>query len=157
VIRYCNRPFTDVKEMNDALVENFNQRVKPEDTVYHLGDFSFARDPGRIFRRLNGNKHLIAGNHDWKRLRELRKLSWGWIKDTYMLRAGGTKIWLSHFAHRRWPNSHHGAIHLYGHSHGGLPDFGRSTDVGVDCWDYRPVHLDEILDMMKGRGKTDHH
>lgn len=143
--------------MNEALIANYNECVKPGDVVYHLGDFSFARDPSRVFRRLNGNKHLIEGNHDQKRLKELKRLSWGWVKSTYLLRAGGTKIWLSHYAHRRWPHSHHGTIHLYGHSHGELEDFGRSTDVGVDAWDYKPVHLDTIIDMMENRGKTEHH
>lgn len=157
VIKYCDRPFADVHEMNEALIENFNECVRPGDTVFHLGDFSFLRDPGVIRRRLNGNLHLIAGNHDWKQMQELRRLPWGWIRDTYMLRAGGTKIWLSHFAHRAWPNAHHGAIHLYGHSHGALEDHGRSTDVGVDPWDYCPVNLDEILDMMKDRPVLKHH
>jgi calcineurin-like phosphoesterase family protein len=143
--------------MDEALVANYNECVKPKDTVYHLGDFSFARNPAAIFYRLNGNKHLVLGNHDWKRLGDLKKLPWGWIKDVYNLRVGGTKIWLNHFAQRVWPAGHHGAIHLYGHSHGSLPDFGRSTDVGVDAWDYRPVHLDEILDLMKDRETIKHH
>lgn len=157
IIRFCDRPFATKEEMDEALIANYNECVKPGDTVYHLGDFSFARDPGRVFRRLNGNKHLILGNHDWKRLRELKGLSWGWIKDVYNLRVGDTKIWLAHFAHRVWPAGHHGAIHLYGHSHGSLKDFGRSTDVGVDAWEYYPVHLDKILDMMKDRPKITHH
>lgn len=147
--------------MDDALVENFNARVKPSDVVYHLGDFSFARDPSKVFRRLNGNLHLIAGNHDQDREGRLRqdiqRLSWGWIKPVYMLKASGTLFWLSHFSHRAWPKGHHGAIHLFGHSHGSLPDFGRSTDVGVDAQDYKPVHLDEILDMMRDRGNIKHH
>ena len=115
---FCNRPYADVEEMNEALIANYNECVEPGDTVYHLGDFSFARNPAEVFYRLNGNKHLILGNHDWKRLRELKKLPWGWIKDVYNLRAAGTKFWLAHFAHRSWPAGHHGAIHLYGHSHG---------------------------------------
>lgn len=157
IIRFCDRPFEDVDAMNEALISNWNECVKPGDTIYHLGDFSFARNPAAVFYRLNGNKLLIEGNHDQKRLRELKKLPWGWVKSTYQLRAGGKKIWLSHYAHRRWPNGHHGAIHLYGHSHGELADFGRSTDVGVDAWDYKPVHLDTILALMKGREKTAHH
>jgi calcineurin-like phosphoesterase family protein len=157
IIRFCERPFASIEEMDEALIANYNECVKPGDTVYHLGDFSFARNPAGVFYRLNGNKLLLLGNHDWKRTGELKKLPWGWIKDVYNLRVAGTKIWLNHFAQRAWPAGHHGAIHLYGHSHGSLPDFGRSTDVGVDAWDYRPVHLDEILDLMKGREKTTHH
>jgi len=156
IIRFCKRPFEDVEAMNEALIANHNECVKPGDTVYHLGDFAWTNHAS-VFYRLNGNKLLLLGNHDWKRLRELKKLPWGWIKDVYNLRVAGTKIWLNHFAQRAWPAGHHGAIHLYGHSHGSLPDFGRSTDVGVDAWDYKPVHLDTILQMMKNRDKTDHH
>ena len=160
VIRFCKRPFATIEEMDEALIANYNECVKQGDTVYHLGDFSFARNPAAIFYRLNGNKHLVLGNHDWKQLGELKKLPWGWIKDVYFLRYGkgkSDKIWLNHFAQRAWPSGHHGTIHLYGHSHGSLEDYGRSTDVGVDAWDYKPVHLDTILKMMEKREVIKHH
>lgn len=132
--------------MNSMLIENFNSLVKPEDTIYHLGDFCFSKDPSAIRRRLNGNIHLIKGNHD--NPKQLQGL-FGWIKDTYSLRVGKHSFWLAHYAHRVWPGSYRGAIHLYGHSHGNLDDNGRSTDVGVDCWDYKPVHIDTIIKMME--------
>jgi calcineurin-like phosphoesterase family protein len=59
-------------------------------------------------------------------------------------------VWLSHYAHRVWPHSWHGDLHLYGHSHGSLPGTPTSEDVGVDCWDWGPVTLDRILDRMAG-------
>ncbi len=66
IIKYCNRPYKDVEEMNEALIRNFNAVVRPEDTVYHLGDFGFSHvDKLKyILSRLNGNKVLIYGNHD---------------------------------------------------------------------------------------------
>ena len=66
IVTSCSRPFRDVDEMNDRLVERWNVTVRPTDTVYHLGDFGFGGidDLHRIFKRLHGNKHLIAGNHD---------------------------------------------------------------------------------------------
>lgn len=134
--------------MNEILIENHNRLVKPGDTVYNLGDFCFSKDPRQIMRRLNGSINLIKGNHD--NPKTLNGL-FGWIKDTYMLRVGKHNFWLAHYAHRVWPNSYRGAIHLYGHSHGNLEDNGRSTDMGVDCWDYEPVHIDEIIEMMEKR------
>lgn len=66
VIKYCDRPYLSVEEMNEALVNNWNSAVKSEDTVYCLGDFSMAARPVETFTpRLNGNKFLIPGNHDW--------------------------------------------------------------------------------------------
>ena len=57
-------------------------------------------------------------------------------------------IWVSHYAHRAWPNSWRGDLHLYGHSHGAPPGTRTSEDVGVDCWDWRPVTLGQILEKM---------
>jgi len=67
IIGYCNRPFSDAKEMNEVLINNWNETVGPEDTVYHLGDFAMG-GPARIcpiFDQLNGYKILIRGNHDY--------------------------------------------------------------------------------------------
>lgn len=65
VIRYCNRPYKTVEEMNEDMVNKWNSIVKPEDDVYVLGDFSLAFRPVEIYSfRLNGNKYLVPGNHD---------------------------------------------------------------------------------------------
>jgi calcineurin-like phosphoesterase family protein len=158
IIRFCNRPFADVNEMNEALIANWNERIGPGDTVYHLGDFCLGspQDAEKIFNRLNGNKHLILGNHDKRGT--IRKIPFAWVKDVYKLKLGPRQyIWLSHYAHRRWPHSHHGSYHLYGHSHGELPSYGRSMDVGVDAWDYYPVHLDKVLRRLEKAASTEHH
>lgn len=66
VIPYCNRPYSSVEEMNEALIANWNSVIKPEDTIYCLGDFSFhIRSVEQFMPRLNGKKILISGNHDW--------------------------------------------------------------------------------------------
>lgn len=66
VIKYCTRPFATTEEMNEAMVNNWNSVVKPEDTVYNLGDFSLAFRPVEIYpHRLNGTKILVPGNHDF--------------------------------------------------------------------------------------------
>ena len=68
IIKYCNRPFNDVYEMNETLINNWNSVVTPEDIIYHLGDFGFGtkEELQEIFDRLNGYKYLIMGNHDRK-------------------------------------------------------------------------------------------
>lgn len=66
IIAYCNRPFSSVEEMNEALIDRWNSVVSPEDTVYCIGDFSLAIRPVEtIPSMLNGTKILIPGNHDW--------------------------------------------------------------------------------------------
>ena len=66
VIRYCNRPFTSVEEMNELMVLAWNMNVKPDDIVYNLGDFSLAFRAVETFpQRLLGTKYLVPGNHDF--------------------------------------------------------------------------------------------
>jgi calcineurin-like phosphoesterase family protein len=147
IIKYSNRPFANEDEMNEALITNWNKTVGNTDNIYVLGDFSFAGPRiEAIFKRLNGNKFLIKGNHDDK---HCTRLPWVWVKETYELRIDDDSIWLSHYPHRSWNKSFHGAYHFYGHTHGHLPDFGRSTDVGVDCWKYTPVSLEELKEKLK--------
>jgi calcineurin-like phosphoesterase family protein len=144
IIKYCNRPFASVEEMNETMIENWNKVVKPGDRVFHLGDFGFGSAPemAAIFNRLRGQKHLIEGNHDDESLD--KSLRWVWIKDTYNLKAGEHSYFLAHYAHRVWNKSFHGARHLFGHTHGMIKPWGWSCDAGVDCWDYSPVHIDTV-------------
>ena len=149
IIQHCNRPFSCVEEMDEAMIENWNTTVGHRDKIIVLGDYVFyskraVTDPMGIFRRLNGQKHLIIGNHD----REATfKLPWAWVKDTYFLKHLNQEgIWLSHYPHRSWRNSFHGSWHLFGHNHGNMPPYGKSFDIGVDCWDFTPVEF-EIIKM----------
>ena len=66
IIRMCRRPFASVAEMDEALVARWNERVGAADTIYHLGDFCYRNSRGAdtYLRQLNGQIHLIAGNHD---------------------------------------------------------------------------------------------
>lgn len=150
IIKHCNRPFSDVDEMNIALIQNWNAHIKPNDYVYMLGDFAYWKleqiTIERIFDQLNGKKHLIFGNHD--NIKILEKLNWVWIKDTCMITIHTQNIWLSHYAHRSWPRSYQGSWHLFGHSHGNIYPHNLSFDVGVDCWDFCLVHFDQIAKTM---------
>jgi len=169
IIKYSNRPFKDVADMNAQMVDNWNKIVKPGDTVWHLGDVAFMpfSDFNPLLHSTNGNWNIILGNHDkliTQNVREfIREGKIQSVQSYKELKIAGQNIVLFHYGQRVWNRSHHGAIMLYGHSHGSLPPFGRSVDVGVDCKEitpeYRPVHLDEVLEYMSKRtGQTvDHH
>jgi calcineurin-like phosphoesterase family protein len=175
IIEYSKRPFSSVEEMNEALIKNWNDTVSPEDTVWHLGDVAFCKysELKVILARLNGHKNLVLGNHDkmiTSNKQELLDLKLFDSIQHYaeVTHSGAQRIILFHYGMRVWNGSHHGNILLYGHSHGSLPPFGRSVDVGVDCKeisksflpkDYRPLSLQEVLDYMKNKtGETvDHH
>jgi calcineurin-like phosphoesterase family protein len=162
IIKYSNRPFNDVKEMDEAIIRNWNATVQPGDTIYHLGDFGLTDTESiiKVLRRLNGNKYLIWGNHD-KGIRGEALKHFGWAKDYYELKYEEYRIILCHYAFEVWNKSHHGSFHLHGHSHGSLPtpNHMRRLDVGVDVHGYRPISLEEVVaHMSKKEWKPiDHH
>ena len=63
IIKFCNRPFNDVLEMNEVMIDNWNKTVKWNDKVYHVGDFAFG-EAKHIIDRLNGKITLILGSHE---------------------------------------------------------------------------------------------
>ncbi|MBX9934605.1 MAG: metallophosphoesterase [Methylobacterium sp.] len=148
----CQRgdTFGSIAEHDEMLIARWNATVSEADDVWHLGDF--AGDTSRercaeIFGRLRGNKRLIRGNHDTKRV---LKLPWvdppvESIRITIREEGAETRLYLAHYAHRAWPGLWRETRHLYGHTHGSLRDTRRSCDVGVDAWDYRPVQLPAII------------
>jgi calcineurin-like phosphoesterase family protein len=140
-IEYCKRPFKDVNEMNEEMIKRHNEVVTPKDTVHHLGDFAFG-DPVPIIKRLNGNHIFLQGSHD--RFPNYVQT----VYDVYESKYQGTTIFLSHYSHRRWPRSHYGSWHLFGHSHNGLESFGYSFDCGVDTNNFYPYSFDQIKERM---------
>ena len=159
--------------MNEALIERHNSVVTNKDIVYFIGDFAFTSnedDIVNIIQRLNGEKHFIAGNHDKTMFKErimkqFNSFTKAPYKEIYVqdsdARGGKQSITLCHYAMRVWNKSHHGAFHLYGHSHGSLPDDpnSRSFDVGVDCWDFTPISYEQVKKVMakKNWKPIDHH
>jgi calcineurin-like phosphoesterase family protein len=140
IIEYCNRPFSSVDEMNNTIINNHNSVVGFNDEVYHLGDFTFIKNHNKFLSRLNGKHFFIRGNHDHKNLDG----NYEWVKEVHLFKSKRVKIYLSHYAGLTWPESHKGAFHLFGHSHGKVKGVGRSMDVGVDVNNFTPVSFDEI-------------
>lgn len=184
VIKYCSRPYANVDEMNEDLVLRHNSVVKPEDTVYRLGDFSLAFRPVEIYpHRLNGTKYLIPGNHDFchsyhkkSRNKENREkwlqkyLDHGFIilpEQTTLSIEGLATFNLCHHPYSkdeyhepdqadkyaRWRPVDDGRILLCGHIHEkwktNRSDKGTlMINVGVDVWDFKPVSLDQIVQLI---------
>lgn len=162
VLAFCKRPWDDVDAMNDALVERINERVAPDDVLYHLGDFSFratVEKAREIRHRIRCRTiHWIPGNHD-------KDWSQPAVTGTFAVEPpictlkldGGRKIVMCHYPLMDWPGLAHGAIHLHGHIHAAriYNEWNRSQrllryDVGVDANGYAPVSLDEILAFFDG-------
>jgi len=171
IIRHCRRPFADVAAMDTAIIDRINQRVATDDTLYHLGDFSFrGGDPAEYRARIRCRRIvLILGNHDPQTLDgRVRPEFANLFHEVHSLLrikvpvAGKPQlIVLCHYAMRVWDRVHHGSWHLFGHSHGNLPDDAgaRSWDVGVDRNNFAPLSLDEVASIMERKTfhPVDHH
>ena len=118
------RDFSDELEMNELIVKNINDNVKPQDVLFHDGDWSFGGvDRIEEFRsRIRCNTvHLIRGNHD-KHLRKLGENIQGFasINDYLRIQIDDQAIILSHYPMKSWHHSYYGAWMLFGHCHGNL-------------------------------------
>ncbi len=175
-----------VDMMNDHLTDQINDIVGVDDTLWHLGDWAFARKDDyyrkcRFYRdRINcQHVNIIWGNHDTKTC-EMPKDDDYVIRDLFEyafklqdIRVPGQKarIFLSHYAQAVWDKSHRGAWNLYGHSHSSAEKalerhfpHRKSIDVGVDnaklvLGEYRPFSLEELQGLLLGRlgHVLDHH
>jgi calcineurin-like phosphoesterase family protein len=146
IIQYCDRPFASVEEMNEVMVQRWNERVAPEDTVIHLGDFALGRSEAvtPFRKRLNGAVVLVRGNHD--RFGRQRAAEWGFqsvVEGEAELTLGGRTFVLAH--HPEGPPVAPGRVRLCGHVHNNWRLRGGVLNVGVDVWDFRPISIDEVV------------
>lgn len=147
IIKYCNRPFESVEEMNERLINNINEKIAPKDILYHLGDFCMG-DMKAYREKINCNRiFLIKGNHD-KQIDYKLKLFEG-VYDLKDIVYYNRTFVLCHYSMRVWNKKHHGAIHLYGHSHNTIDNYDLSMDVGVDAMNYYPITAYEIIKKME--------
>lgn len=149
IIKYCKRPFSNVGEMNNAIVDGMNSMISSHDDLFILGDVSFRSDIAviNILKRIHGKKHLIVGNHDGKKL--INNFPWESVNNYLEISDMGTQVILCHYPIESWKNMHRGYIHLHGHRHGVFPShlpnecpWGLRSDVGVDAFNFKPVDLD---------------
>ena len=152
IIKYCNRPFKNVEEMNSVMVERWNEVVKKKDTVYHVGDFGLGSYAmlKEIFDRLNGRKIIIRGNHD-RSITSLLKMGWEVHKQPFIL---DNDIVITHnpivdSSIKTYQYLLRSEVNICGHVHEKWKRKGNSYNVGVDVWKFRPVSLDEILENKK--------
>ena len=139
------RPFASVAEMNAAMIARWNETVRPDDDVWHLGDFALrtsAPAAAAVLDALNGRKHLITGNNDPPEIASLP--NWSSVQPYAEITIEAHRLILCHYAFRTWNGMAKGALNLHGHSHGRLKPLPRQTDVGVDARDFRPIAVQHL-------------
>ena len=154
VIEMCNRPFQNIEEMNTALIENWNRKVKGHDTVFVLGDMFFrCRDAEAILGQLKGKKRLLIGNHDGSWMTKLDASRYFESIDTMLeTSVGGYGVTLCHYPLLSWRHMKKTYM-IHGHLHADTSaDFwpllrvrDRVLNAGVDVNHYEPVTLEELI------------
>lgn len=176
-LAFDNRQFKDVEEQDKIIIRNWNSRVKPEDDVYCLGDFSWysPQKTVEVFKKLNGKIHLIVGNHDKKLLqnKSVRDLfvEITDYKELYLDNKQG--VVLCHYPIPCYNKHFYGWYHLYGHVHNSFEwnmmkqikyqmealytKKCEMYNVGcmIDYINYTPRTLDEILKDNKGENANE--
>lgn len=160
ILVYQERPFANLMEMNCSLIENHNSVVGEEDTVIHVGDFSFgdAKFFENTVRRLNGCHYFMDGSHDRAMREYFDNAQYADPKVTLLPKLfeftySGRSVVLCHYQMTAWKASHHGeSVHFYGHSHARTkPDKARRCmDVGVDTETavFFPIQIDRAIDLL---------
>ena len=164
IIKYSNRPFDSVEQMNEALIDNWNDTVLPTDTVYHLGDVALGpwSEWDSILTRLNGYKVLVVGNHDRvfrgekDKMRErFEPLYAGWFDvvtdEVKNFRLGPHMVNLSHFPYdgdsqgeeryREFRLEDRGSILVHGHTHAEHERLGRDARVSYSNAGTLQIHV----------------
>ena len=149
IIKYENRPFPSVQDMNERLIENWNARIREEDMVYVLGDFGASLQEREILSQLNGIKYLVKGNHDTAENEYYRRAGFQEVYDHPILLES---FWiLSH--EPLYVNENMPYANLFGHVHNSplFKDYSKQHYcVSVERTDYAPISFEEIKRCITG-------
>lgn len=163
IIKFCDRPFVNVREMDDTLINNWNNVVGEDDIVFHLGDFAWGGSQiwNDTLNKLNGRKYLILGNHDMKNIRQGYMDKFEFVGYQMQIRIEDRSIYLNHYPFLCYGGSYRGedsVWQLFGHvhtcsgphKHEGKDDerlkylFPFQYDVGVDNNNYAPISWSDV-------------
>lgn len=149
VIKYCDRPFNSVEEMNNTIIKNWNEIVQDDDIVYFLGDFCL-NNKNRIIeitKQLKGHKKLVYGNHDRISVSAFQEAGFEEVskKPINIQVEGFGEIFLSHA-----PNYDNGMYNIHGHVHNaGKGNDNKHFCVSVEMINYQPIELNSIIKYFK--------
>lgn len=146
------RPFSSNEEMDETMVQRWNEVVRPNDHVYHLGDVVISKKAVQIVKRLNGHKRLVRGNHDIFSDDLYREVG---FEKIYGVRVFVNKFILSHVPLHPDSVSERFRVNVHGHTHANrvlLPDGSidpRYFSVCVEQIDYRPISEYDLLNRIQ--------
>ena len=155
VIGFDNRPFPTVAEMDAEMIKRWNSSVNRRDEVYILGDFAYRSDHdfSWYLSKLNGKKHLIIGNHDYRILKDEKAQSYfETIHHMVSVKDDNREIILFHYPILEWKGYFRGSMHIFGHIHESshamysyICSQPNMLNAGASIIDYRPATLQELI------------
>ncbi len=165
-LKFDNRPFETIEEMDRVMIDAWNRTVGQEDEVYILGDFCFksSNSSKKYLSSLTGKKHLITGNHDGVTLKnEEARSCFESISQIKVIYDEGEKIILCHYPIAEWESMKSGSWHIYGHIHGNTDETfhfmktrERALNAGCMINNYCPVTFRQLIrnnkDFLKNHG-----
>jgi calcineurin-like phosphoesterase family protein len=135
------RNFADLDEMHQTIVDNWKRVVKPTDKVYVLGDVAFRVECMGIFDYLPGHKRLVLGNHD---LFDIQVYAKHFQKVHGVRQLNG--VWLTHVPmHQPSVEAPRVKLNIHGHLHANKIDHPKYFNASVECIDYTPIAIEEVL------------
>ena len=168
IIKFCKRPWKTTEEMDEALIERWNSVVKPDDIVFHLGDFAFATNSRwkELINRLNGHIHLILGNHDVVRWPGDKTMElFDSVSTQLLLKIDNKFVYLNHYPFLCYAGTYRPEKEtvwaLSGHTHICKTEnigkdfekmkylFPMQYDVGVDFNDFTPISFKEVKEKIE--------
>lgn len=153
-LRFDDRPFADVDEMEREMIRLWNETVSPNDEVYVLGDvfYRYKGSKADFLYKLCGRLRLVTGNHDDGLLSDEQALSR--FESVDMMKTvndSGRMVVLCHFPIAEWDKKHRSSYHVYGHIHAQLRSSAyymlaqeRAFNAGCMINGYKPCTLEEL-------------
>ena len=151
----------NVQEMNEKLISNWNNNIKNEDEIYHLGDFALGRkeDAFDIANKLNGIKYIVRGNHDKWSTKMYEEMGFTVLKNA-PIKLNEYKLLLSHIPvpDKQIPN---GYINIHGHIHNNrlyeciekydpkLYSIDKHLNISCDITEFKPISIEKIVKKLK--------
>lgn len=150
----------DWQKHQDFVTETINANLHKSDILYIAGDLGWKDDYEGLksfMQSLKCVKKVAVGNHDNKK--HLLQLKAEGIlqdvKDAYCFIKYGTQFHITHYPLREWYGFFDNGIHLHGHTHGNLSSYLKSMDVGIDAIGYKPISMNEVIDLLKDKYNVD--
>jgi len=159
VIKFDQRPFKDIEEMDQTVIDNWNNIVTNDDDVYILGDFVYKSryDAAWYLKQLNGKKHLIIGNHDKHLITNEKAMTYfESVNNLLEIQDNGNKVVLCHYPIAEWNQYYRDSYHIYGHIHNAQSEsqqymFAQQHAFNAGCMihEYKPVTLSQMIEKSK--------